>query len=173
MNILIPGTNTRVISGERENHREGLAHIPTSGKSTLGFHLHRQAVAAPQFQVVHTGDSHSNTVFIPKSKRRNQKPLHFENKIRLNKLSFVSHRTFPTVYDTLFCNEFQVSVMTGLHQLTKKEVCVKNRQSLQTIANSDFCSNDGKFMVKLRGILLAFKYNEICFDCILKKILYS
>lgn len=55
-------------------------------------------------------------------------------------------------------------MMTGLHHLTKKEVRLK--QSLQTIANSDFCSNYGKFVVKLRGILLAYKHNEICVDCI-------
>lgn len=166
MNILIPGMDTRVVSGEREKHGEGLAHIPTLGKATFGFNLHRQAVASLQFQAVHTGDTHSNTVFIPKSKRRNQKPLHFENKIRLNKLSFVSHGTFPAVYNILFCNEFQISMMTGLHQLTKKEACVENRQSLQAIANSDFCANYGKFMVNLRGVLLAYKYNEICFDFI-------
>lgn len=138
MNILIPGTDTRVILGEREKHREGLAHIPTLGKLTFGFRLHRQAVASLQFQAVHTGDTLSNTAFIPKSKRRSQKPLHFENKFRFQKLSLVSHGTLPAVYHILFRNEFQISMMTGLHQLTKKEVCVKNKQSLQTVANSDF-----------------------------------
>lgn len=109
MNILIPGTNTRVISGERENHRQDLAHIPTLGKPTFGFDLHRQAVASVQFQAVHIRDMHSNTMFIRDSKRRNEMPLNLENKIRLNKLSFVSHGTFPVVYNTLFCNEFPIS----------------------------------------------------------------
>lgn len=170
MNILIPGTDTRVILGEREKHREGLAHIPTLGKLTFVFDLQRGAVVSLQFQAVHTGDTHSNTVLIPKSKRRSQKPLHFENKIRFKKLSLVSHGTFPTVHNILFYDEFQIS-MTGLHQLTMKEVCVKYKQSLQTIANSDFCSNYGKFILKLRGILLACEYNEICVDRIKKKIL--
>lgn len=109
MNILIPGTNMRVISGERKKHRKGLAHIPALGKPTFGFDLCRQAVASVQFQAVRIGDTHSNTVFIPESKRRNEKPLNYENKIRLNKLSFVSHGTFPMVYNTLFCNEFPIS----------------------------------------------------------------
>lgn len=58
MNILIPGTDTRVILGEREKHREGLARIPTLGKLTFDFDLHRQAVASLQFQAVHTGDTY-------------------------------------------------------------------------------------------------------------------
>lgn len=82
MDTLIPGTDTGVILGERKKHRGGLAHIPTLGKLTFGFDLHRQAVVSLQFQAAHTGDTHSNTVFIPKSERRSQKPLHFENKIR-------------------------------------------------------------------------------------------
>lgn len=108
MNILIPGTNTRVISGEREKHRQDLAHIPALGKPTFGFDLHREAVAFVQFQAVHVGDTHSNTMFSPESKRRNEKPLNLENKIRLNKFSFVSHGTFPVVYNTLLCNEFPI-----------------------------------------------------------------
>lgn len=94
----------RVISGEREKHRQDLAHIPTLGKTTFGFELHRQAVASVQFQAVHTGNTHSNAMFILESKRINENPLNLENKIRLNKLSFVSHRTFPVLYNTLFCD---------------------------------------------------------------------
>lgn len=109
MNILIPGTNTRVISREREKHRQDLAHIPTLGKPTFRFDLRSQAVASVQFHAVHIGDMCLNTMFIPESKRRNEETLNLENKIRLNKLSFVSHGTFPVVYNTLFCNEFLIS----------------------------------------------------------------
>lgn len=59
-------------------------------------------------------------------------------------------------------------MMTDLQQLTKKKVCVKNRHSLAAVANSDFRSSYGKFIVKLTGILLARKHNVICFDCIWK-----
>lgn len=55
-------------------------------------------------------------------------------------------------------------MMTDLQQLTKKKVCVKNRHSLPTVANSDFRSSYGKFT----GILPACKHHEICFDCIWK-----
>lgn len=105
MNILIPGTNVKVISGERKKQTRS-GPYPSVRQTDLWFWSLQTncciCTISSSTQEIHT--------WAQCSLLNLKEEIHnLENKIRFNRLSFVSHGMFPAVSNTLFCNEFPIS----------------------------------------------------------------